>query len=148
MVVHKLFHIMTKREMSRKNPYLTLIDNTGTKTIYHGRTIEEHITKFEVLIIPTGVQYQCERKRDYMGKLQWNRLDGAALHGCDNYGLIPGGKIEIFWYCPSEAEEEEDYEKNFITGDLRFPIYVILPSEVREAMLRRGLYDQDQENYL
>jgi hypothetical protein len=145
---HGFCHLMTLAEMRPKNPYLTLCDNTGRKAVYQGNRIEEHVTKFEAFIIPHGYSYKCERKSDYLGRLQRNRLDGVGLHGFVNNGLREGSKIEIFWYEPEEPEEVEDFEQKFMYGDVHFPIFVILPEDVIKVLLRRGQYDESEENYL
>lgn len=145
---HSFCHLMTKAEMNPKSPYLTLCDNTRRGAVYQGDRIEEYITQFEVLLIPHGHSYKCERKRDYLGKLRRHRLDGAALYGLDNFGLVPGSKIEIFWYEPENEEEADEFELRYRHGDVRFPVFVILPEDVIRILLRQGYYDESEENYL
>jgi hypothetical protein len=121
-------HILTPQEMNSKPPfYITLGDNTkeGHSPIYHGNSLSEGRTKFEVIIIPTDISIKAKRIYDYKGHLEINKLYEVNLAPFGRYGLKAGDTIDIWW------DEGLDDDPNIGY----FPINIVFPDRVTEGIL-------------
>jgi hypothetical protein len=140
-------HTLTKIEMNGKNPFfITLSDDTGGRTKYYGKLFGD-TTKFKVIIESTDLSFDAERKYDYKGHLQLNKLYGVNFEPFKNFGLKPGSMIEIytkdedFYYIGDPYEDPEAYE-----AALDEYIYVALPFNVIKGIL--GVTDRTDDEIL